>query len=177
MRLLRSNDRFMKKLFYPLLALALSLGAASCKKNEPETPTEQTQSKALTAGSWVTETLNSDGTNRERATFTFRPNGTYTLHYLRQDSSPEHKDDLLSEFNDEFTGSGRYIVDGTYVKLIDFTFGGYAVRFKEHRANPSRIDYSGLFFIFDEQAQTLKVSALHSPEGLVDEELVFQHKF
>lgn len=171
----------MKKVLYTLCALALTLGAVSCKKDTPATPTEQTQSTALTAGYWEATSTESSGTLHERGRFTFKPDGTYTYHYLREDTSEEHKDNLIGEFNDEYFASGSYSVKGNQIKLETFKLDRYADRFVEYRkAHPEGLGgLAGLVLIFDEKAQSLTLSVELSPKDMVDEEnvAVLSHKF
>lgn len=172
----------MKKVLYALCALTLTLGTVSCKKDTPLTPTEQTQSTALTAGYWEIEELDASGDTRDRGRLTFKTDGTYTYHYLREELSPEHKNDLSSEFNDEYFASGSYSVKDNQIKLESFKLDRYADRFVEYRKNHPEEHagtLAGLVFIFDEKAQSLTPSVELSPKDMVDEEnvAVFSHKF
>lgn len=172
----------MKRIYYFALALTLALGFSSCKKDTPTTPTEQTQSTALTAGYWEAEELDESGDTRDRGRFTFKVDGTYTYRYLREELAAEHKNDLSSEFNDEYYASGTYSVKDNQIKLETFKLDRYADRFVEYRKNHPEEhhgDLAGIVFIFEEKAQTLTASVELSPKDRVDETepVVLHHKF
>lgn len=166
----------MQRILYLVLALTLGLGFSSCKKDTPTTTTDPAQSTALTSGYWEYEHTSSSGAHYESTRIWFKPDGTYTFHHLAKQLSGPYKDDLSSQFNDEFYASGRYSVTGNQVKFETFQFDRYADRFIGHRDNEEEEGLAVQVLIFDQQAQTLTSLREASSEGGEGRKEVLYHK-
>lgn len=126
---------------------------------------------SLTSGSWTFDVLTPnkkagssfiDGTIR---TFTFKADGTYTLHHLFE-SFNENKDNLAREYNDGYTIEGRYSYQAGKVTLLSSRFVGYDARFQSVRPVVTPEDYgeapTGMVFRVDEKLRTMRLSIADS---------------